>query len=108
MNAGDVMLLHFPFSDLSGAKLRPAVVLAVIDSGDFIASQVTTKFLAHRHPIELSAASFAAGSLQKKSFVLPGKLFTAHRSVIVKRVGRLNDFVLDGIREAAIRLIRGS
>jgi hypothetical protein len=59
--------------------------LATIDSGDLIATQVTTKFLAHRHPIELGAASFAAGSLQKKSFVLPGKLFTAHRSVIVKR-----------------------
>jgi mRNA interferase MazF len=102
------VLLHFPFSDLSGAKLRPAVVLAVIDSGDFIASQITTNYLAHRRPIELDAGSFTQGSLLKKSFVLPGKLFTAHRSVIVKRVGRLNDRVLSDTREAAIRFIRGS
>jgi len=43
MMAGDVVLIRFPFSDLSGAKLRPAVELAVIDRRVSVACQITTK-----------------------------------------------------------------
>ena len=40
MKKGDVVLIKFPFTDLSGSKLRPAVVL--FDSGnDLIAAFIT-------------------------------------------------------------------
>jgi len=38
-----VVLIPFPFSDLSRAKLRPAVVLADAGRGDWILAQVTSK-----------------------------------------------------------------
>ena len=59
MTAGDVVLLNFPFSDLSAAKVRPAVVLAVVDREDFIAVQITSKRKSDRNAIELSDKSFA-------------------------------------------------
>jgi len=40
---GAVVLVRFPFSDLSQTKLRPAVVLADADRGDWILCQVTSK-----------------------------------------------------------------
>lgn len=43
MIAGDVVLLNFPFSDLSGVKLRPVVVIAVVDREDFITVQITSQ-----------------------------------------------------------------
>jgi mRNA interferase MazF len=40
--AGTVVLVPFPFSDLSQAKLRPAVVLADVGRGDWILCQITS------------------------------------------------------------------
>src|SRR5690242_17774511 len=107
MIAGDVVLLRFPFSDLSGAKLRPALVLAVVDANDFIACQITSQRRGRRDQIELSTASFDAGGLHRTSYVLPGKLFTAEQSIVVRRVARVKDGVRDTIREAVCRVIRG-
>lgn len=106
MIAGDVVLLNFPFSDLSAAKLRPTVVLAVVDREDFIAVQVTSQRKANRNAIELTSASFAEGGLRVTSFARAGKLFTAHRKVVLKRVGRLREEVRNSIRDASIRVIR--
>jgi mRNA interferase MazF len=104
--AGDVVLLEFPFSDLSGSKLRPAIVLAVIDRGDFIACQVATERHADPTSIPLAVADFSAGSLRANSIARPSKLFTAHRTIVKKRVARVKDATRDLIRDTAIRVIR--
>lgn len=62
--AGVVVLVRFPFSDLSQTKLRPAVVLANAGRGDWILCQVT-------------------------SYAPPGKLFTASVGVVVSVAGVL-------------------
>ncbi len=103
---GDVILLRFPFSDLSGAKVRPAVVVAVVDRGDFVACQITSSATVRREMIPLQQASFSQGSLNVASYVLPGKLFTAHGSIVAKTIGRLNDAVRDQIKEAVVRIVR--
>jgi mRNA interferase MazF len=106
MRAGDVVLLNFPFSDLSDAKLRPGVVLAVVDRDDFIAVQITSKEKGDAYAVELSGRSFAEGGLRMTSFARAGKLFTAHRKVVVRRVAQLSEDALEQIRETVIRLIR--
>lgn len=54
-SAGTVILVPFPFSDLTQAKLRPAVVLAQADRGDWILCQITSKlrFIRHIDPIAI-------------------------------------------------------
>lgn len=106
MTSGDVVLLHFPFSDLSGSKLRPAVVLAEVERGDFIACQITSNRDADSEAVELTAVSFAAGSLRTTSFARPGKLFTAHRSIVAKRVARLNDATRDAVKAKTVAIIQ--
>jgi mRNA interferase MazF len=41
--AGSVTLIPFPFSDLSQSKIRPALVLANAERGDWILCQITSK-----------------------------------------------------------------
>ncbi len=41
-SAGAVVLFPFPFSDLSQAKLRPAVALEDAGRGDWILCQITS------------------------------------------------------------------
>ena len=106
MKSGDVILLDFPFSDLSGSKSRPAVIVANAGGNDFVACQVTRNATIDADAIQLSAESFSAGGLRVVSFVRPGKLFTANRIVITKLIGRVTDLVKNQIKEAVVKVIR--
>jgi len=106
MTAGEVIILEFPFSDLKGSKVRPAVVVASVANGDFIACQVTSNSAADSRAIELENSSFTVGGLKLLSFARPCKLFTAHESIVVKVVGRLTDSMKDRVRSAVIDVIR--
>ncbi len=57
-SAGAVVLVRFPFSDLSQTKLRPAVVLAESGRGDWILCQVTSKSYGDVRAIKLENADF--------------------------------------------------
>lgn len=85
-SAGSVVLVSFPFSDLSRAKRRPAVVLADAGKGDWVLCQVTSKRYADAQACELTDDSFAKGSLRVTSYARPGKLFTANRSLIAEEI----------------------
>lgn len=103
---GAVVLIRFPFSDLSSSKLRPAVVLADVGRNDFILCQVTSNPYADPDAIELRDEHFDQGSLQRTSYVRPGKLFTANASLIVREVGRLKAEVRREIAEAISVILR--
>ena len=77
-STGSVVLVPFPFSDLSQSKLRPAIVLARGDRDDWVLCQVTSKPYGDRRALELRDADF--GGLRVSSFARPAKLFTAHQS----------------------------
>ena len=106
--AGSVVLVPFPFSDLSRSKLRPAVVLAAVGHDDFILCQITSNPYSDDTAMELVSAAFASGSLQRTSYARPGKLFTANVGLIVRDVGILRDQMRDRIIEAVVATIRGT
>ena len=106
--AGAVVLVPFPFSDLSQAKLRPAVSLANSGRGDWILCQVTSNPYGDESAIEMTDASFDSGALLITSYARPGKLFTANQELMVKLVGNLNSDALKAIIEAVITILRGS
>jgi mRNA interferase MazF len=103
---GAVVLVPFPFSDLSQAKLRPAVVLADAGRGDWILCQITSNPYGDRQAITLTNASFATGSLRLTSYARPGKLFTANDNLMVTQVGTLKADVLRQIVDAVINILR--
>ncbi|MEO6320583.1 MAG: MazF family transcriptional regulator [Polaromonas sp.] len=85
-----VVLLPFPFSDLSAQKLRPALVLADAGRGDWLLCQITSKPYTDDQAVELVQADFAAGGLQRVSYARQSKLFTAHASLISATAGELD------------------
>lgn len=103
---GSVVLVRFPFSDLSHAKLRPAVVLAKVGRGDWILCQITSKPYADAGASLLRDPDFARGSLQLDSYARPGKLFTAHESLIATEVGELKPEAFDQVIDAVVRLLQ--
>ncbi len=103
--AGAVVLVRFPFSDLSRTKLRPAVVLADVRRGDFILCQITSNPYGDATAIELAHAAFAKGSLRVIGFARPAKLFTANQNLIVSHVGDLQVERLRSITQAVPKIL---
>ena len=71
--AGQVVIVHFPFSDLTASKLRPAIVLAEAGGGDSILCQITSKTYGDVNGVQLDTADFAKGSLRLTSYSASGK-----------------------------------
>jgi mRNA interferase MazF len=104
--AGSVVLVPFPFSDLSRTKLRPAVVLADAGRGDWILCQITSKPYADANAVLLRDSEFSVGSLRIDSYARPGKLFTAHQSLLATEAGELKPAALGQVIHAVVRLLQ--
>ena len=86
---GSVVLVTFPFSNLKGQKVRPALVLANVEFNNLILCQITSRPYTSKISISLKPADFATGGLPIISYVRPDKLFTADTTIIKKTVGQL-------------------
>lgn len=102
----DVILVSFPFSDLSHTKIRPAIVLANSGRDDWIFCQVTSKPYGDANAIPLEDKNFSRGSLKIQSYARPGKLFTANQSLMKSQVGTLNRESFDVLIESVINIFR--
>jgi len=105
-SAGSVVLVPFPFSDLSRSKRRPAVVLASAERGDWIFCQITSKPYSDASAVQLTDDDFKQGSLRLVSYARPAKLFTAHGSLFLSVEGILRFDCLTKIRDEVISVIR--
>ena len=101
---GSVVLVPFPFSDLSGTKLRPAIVLASAGRDDWILCQVTSRAYGDDRAIVIEQKDFANGSLRVNSFARPGKLFTAHATLLQAEAGRLGSVSFERVRAAVLAM----
>src|SRR5438046_4920146 len=101
--AGQVVIVYFPFSDLTASKLRPAIVLAEAGRGDWILCQITSKSYGDPRAVQLDAPDFARGSLRLTSYARPGKLFTAHAGLVAGSGGGLVAAEFASGRAGAVR-----
>lgn len=105
-SVGAVVLVRFPFSDLSASKLRPAVILANVERGDWILCQITSNAYADPLAVEIDESDFASGSLIKTSYARPGKLFSANTSLMQRVAGELKQQKLTAVVDAVITMLR--
>lgn len=95
---GAVVLVPFPFTDLSGSKRRPALVVSSEGSHeeDLIFCAITSQVPQHvsEREVLLETGDMVEEQLPKKSIVKPGKLFTMHRSLIVSRYSTVEQYKL--------------
>lgn len=101
-----VVLIDFPFSDLSRTKSRPAVILAQAGNEDWVLCQVTSNAKIDTRVVEINSSDFAKGSLQRTSHARPNKIFTGHESLITKRVGILKKEKLEDVIRAVIEILK--
>jgi mRNA interferase MazF len=86
---GDIVLVSFPFTDLSSSKRRPALVISP-DAFNQHGQDVVLVAITSQEPddkaVALKRNDFVDGGLPKDSFVKPAKIFTMHSTMILKRI----------------------
>ena len=99
---GDIVLVPFPFTDLSRQKARPAVVLSSMEfhqrSGDVILAEISSKVPDQVDEFELVLSQvspeFAPTGLRVSSVVKAGKLVTLNQSLVYVKLGKLTTGML--------------
>ena len=103
---GDVVVVPFPFSDLTHAKRRPAVVVAELEGDDLILCQITSQKVRDKYAVPLGDEDFESVTLKRKSNVRPNRIFTADRHIILYRVGHLKSEKTNQIIEKIVEILR--
>jgi mRNA interferase MazF len=103
---GDVVVVPFPFSDLTQSKKRPALVISVLEGDDLILCQITSQLIKDNYSILIDDKDFKEGSLKQQSNLRPNRIFTADSHVVLYRVGNLKSDKLNEIFKKVIEIIR--
>lgn len=83
-NKGDIVVIHFPFSDLINAKKRPMVVLAQ-KGEDIIGCAITSNLDSEG----VSIKDFAEGSLPFQSKIKHWQIHTFLKDLAIKKVAKI-------------------
>ena len=103
---GEIVVVHFPFSDISDTKRRPAYVAAVLEGDDIILCQITSKKRNDRYSVPLSYSDFEEGALHIESAIRPNRIFTAEKSIVLYKAGTVNAPKVKEVETALIRIFR--
>jgi len=104
-SVGDVVIIPFPYSDLSKSKRRPALVLAEAGRGDFLLCQITSKQYGDIHALSLNETGFLSGGLKRESFIRGARIFTANESLILGVAGHLTHSKLSEVISQLIEML---
>jgi len=88
MSKGNIVLIPFPYTDLSGSKLRPALVLAE-NALDVTVSFITTQ-LQWQEPTDVIIQPNNSNGIKKTSIIRLIKLATIDRSLILGTIGNID------------------
>ncbi|MDP2750819.1 MAG: type II toxin-antitoxin system PemK/MazF family toxin, partial [Nanoarchaeota archaeon] len=101
---GDIILTPFPFTDLSGNKVRPALILGVQDVGDdvtvcFISSVIHDKLHKFDVLVDPKDKDFNKTGLKLKSVIKIVKIATLDKIVVLGKMGMLDLKNLNKVKE---------
>ena len=103
----EIVLLPFPFSDLGGTKVRPAIVVSSNNfnkkSNDCIMVPLTTIIKDEPYSFIISQQDLNSGKLLKPSRVRADKIFTIENDLIVMKIGTISDKTFERLKSKIIK-----
>jgi mRNA interferase MazF len=105
---GDVVVVPFPFTDLTKAKRRPALVITELLGDDVILCQITSQTIKDSYAVETQDSDFSSGKLKQISNIRPNRIFTADRNIIFYRIGSLKKKKIAIVIERIVDIIQST
>ncbi len=97
--AGDIVVVAFPFTDLSSSRKRPTLVISNIEGDDIIICEITSAIRNDSYIVSLENKDLESGRLKTKSIIRPNRMLTIHKSKINYKFGRVNNAKLQEVLE---------
>ena len=101
----DIVLVDFPFSNLTKTKKRPALVIHSLEGENVMLCQITTKRRnIQKYEILLQKES-CTGNIRFNSFIYVDMIFTLHKDLVYKKIGEVNSIKIKEMINQKISLI---
>lgn len=97
---GEIIIVPFPFSDLSSIKNRPVLIISKSNnSEDIITCGITSNLKDSKNSVLIDDSSLEYGKIPKKSLIKVDKLFTLDKSIVKKKVARVNKETFNQVKK---------
>ncbi len=93
MKQGDIVLIPFPFTDLSATKKRPALIISnesFNKERNLILIAISTKIGMIKHSKPINQSNLQEGKLNKPSFLRFHNMFIGEKRLIIKKIAKIN------------------
>ncbi len=108
-NQGDIILVPFPFSDLSLSKIRPVLVISNDSYNQNYLDVVVCGITSNLHPTDYSIFieqnDLETGFLKVKSKIKVDAIMALEKTVFLKTIGKIKTEVLDQVKDHLLKLI---
>jgi mRNA interferase MazF len=104
MNKGDIVLIPFPFTDLSGLKNRPALIL-VDGESDITVSFITTQ-LKWQEDFDVKIEPTPTNGLKRTSLIRLSKLATIDKDLVFGELGNLSQDELNNVDKNLVKIFK--
>jgi mRNA interferase MazF len=102
INQKEIVLLPFPFSDLEGARVRPALVVSNDElnkkSEDCIMVPLTTVIKDEPYSVVINQKDLSSGKLLKSSRIRTDKIFSVKKDLVNIKLGIINNDLLEKVK----------
>jgi mRNA interferase MazF len=104
MSKGDIVLIPFPFTDLSGLKNRPALLL-VDGESDITVSFITTQ-LKWKEDFDVKIEPTPTNGLKVTSLIRLSKLATIDKDLVLGELGKLSQDELNYVNKNLVKIFK--
>jgi mRNA interferase MazF len=106
----DLVLVPFPFSDQSGRKVRPVIIISNNkfndNSEDVLVIGVTSNISNSIYTLGLDNKSLEEGKLLTKCCIKAENILKVDKELIIKKIGKINKIKLKDIVNVLIKIIK--
>ncbi|CAG5091237.1 Transcriptional modulator of MazE/toxin, MazF [Thermobacillus xylanilyticus] len=107
---GDILLIPFPFTDLSSTKQRPVLVLSNTkyneSNQDIVVAAITSNLTEKEYSILITANDLDEGKLKVDSLIRADKIYTFSNQIVIRKFGHLKAEVYIRVKDQIEKLIR--
>ena len=106
---GEIVVVPFPFSDLSSIKQRPVLVLSKNINNekieDIITCGITSNIKDPKYSVLIENKNLIEGEIPKTSRIKVDKLFTISQDIVKKKIGRINKETFEKVKTEFVKLV---
>src|SRR3989344_7812639 len=96
---GDIVVVPFPFTDLSSTRKRPALVLPNLEDDDIVICEITSVMRKDAYVVPLENKDLESGKLRTDSIIRPNRILTIAKNKINYKFGKIKDSKLQEVLE---------